>query len=322
MSFDRMTVADVQEQVGNLQPNVLSFRQALNQVMSRYYDMGVFKGMARKVVFANGSSTGVITLGHRWQSLLGISMENGRPLPVYGQFHEWMELGNGYIEPDELTMVGVIDMGDGWVTSVDIATEGTLRWKIYSSDDAGKKIRLFGLGTVDGEEDQEVYEDGALGLEITTAYPTVDTTQTFSDLGPPYGGVQIPANMVGTSELYVVNSGTATLLARYEAGETRPSYRRYKTGVVDDTPILCFCKARFNPYRNDTDFVEPCCIGAIVAGMQGLQKERAMEFDEASKLWTYGQRLWNVQLRQFMGSAKPRFPILGRELMTGPTTVN
>lgn len=323
MSFDRMTVADVQEQVGNLQPNVFTFLQALNQVMSRYYDMGVFKDMARKVVFANGSSTGIITLGPRWLSLLGISVENGRPLPVYGQFHEWMELGNGYVEPDELTMVGVIDMGGGYVTTVDIETEGTLRWKIYSSQDAGKKVRIFGLGTVNGVENQEVYDSsGVKGIELTTVDATVDTAQTFSDLSPPYGGVKIPSNMVGASELYVVNSGVATLLARYEPGETRPSYRRYKTGVVDSTPILAFCKLRFNPYRDSTDFVDPCCIGAIVAGMQALQKERAMEFDEAFKQWEYGKRLWMVQLRQFMGSAKPRFPILGRELMVGPTTVS
>jgi hypothetical protein len=318
----KMSISDLSDQLSGLTPGGMTFIQAVSQVMARYYDAGIFKDLVARVVVSAGTSTGFITLPPQYECVLGIQCQNGQPLPVYGQFHEWQELGIGFIQPDEMTMAGVLDMGDGFITNTDIATEGTLRFKIYNAGDAAKTVRLFGVGTVNGLTNQVIYDSsGVLGLSLTTANPTADTTQTFSSLSPPFGGIQLPSNMVGMSELYVVNGATATLLARYEPGETRPARRRYKLGVVETDNILALCKLRFRPYRNNTDFVVPANVGALMAGLQALTKERALQYEEAYKIWPVGIDLLQTQLKSFRGSNKPRLPFLGKELMTGPTTV-
>lgn len=216
-------------------------------------------------------------------------------------------------------MVGCIDMGDGWCVQNDIATEGTLRFKILNAADTGKTIRIQGLGTVNGTANRVIYNAaGELGITATTANPTVDFSQTFSDLSPPYGSIQIPDTMLGYSQLYVVNSGVETLLATFEPGETRPCYRRYKTGIIDNTDILTFCKMRFVPYRDDTDVVIPANVGALKFGLLALQKENALDIDSAEKMWAKSTQLLNRQLKAFRGSAKPAFPILGPEMNTSP----
>jgi hypothetical protein len=313
MSNSKMTVADLSEILADYVPPSFTFLQALNQVQGRFYDAGYYKDMTAKVVFDNGTSTGIISLPRRYGSLLGVSTERGAPLPIYGQYNQWKELSVGYYHPNEYTDAGVTDMGDGYPITTDITTEGVLRWTIASAGDATKSIRLFGTsgGNVifnsSGEE----------GITLNTANPTADTTQTFDNVT----GVQIPDTMVGRSTLSVVNGGVATTLATYEPGETRPSYRRYKTGVIE-TDIIGYCSLRFIPYRDDTDWVVPANVGAIKTGFQALVKEDAMNYDEAAKLWGYAIRLLNLQLKAFRGAAKPSLPSIGRpELMSSPRSV-
>lgn len=305
-----MSVADLESILADYTPQGYTFIGILNQVQSRFYNSGCYKDMAMKIAFANGTTTGLVSLPRRCLSLMGISTERGAPLPIYGQFHQWAELSIGYVSPNEYTDVGVMDAGDGYPITVDIATEGTLRWTISNVADAAKSIRIFGTsaGAV-------VFNStGEEGITLTTASPTADTTQTFDNVT----GIQIPDTMVGRSTLSVVNGATVTLLGTYEPGETRPSYRRYKTGVVDAN-IIAFCQLRFIPYRDTTDFVVPCNVGAIKAGMLALQKEDALNLDEAAKMWGYAIRLLNLELKAFRGAAKPSMPAFSRpELMSGP----
>lgn len=321
--MSRMTIDDLSDVLGGYVPGGLTFLGATNQIVARWFDEGMYEGLAAKVVFANGTSTGIINLPRAYEALMGLACENSIPVPVYGQFREWRELGLGWVEPSDMNVVGVIDMGDGWPTTVDIATEGTLRFKILNAADAGKTIRIQGLGTVNGTANRVVYDaTGGLGVTATTANPTVDFTQTFSSLAPPYGSIQIPDTMVGYSQLYVVNGGVETLLATFEPGETRPCYRRYKTGIVENTDIITFCKLRFLPYRDDTDVVLPTNIGALKFGLLALQKEDALAIDEAEQMWAKSRQLLQKQLKAFRGSAKPAFSILGAQAMlTSPRSV-
>lgn len=318
----KMTVSDVSSALLRFASSPAYFKAELSQVMDRYYREGLFKDLVAKVVIPEGTTTGFITLKPEYESLEGIACEHGAPLPIYGQFREWKEMSIGYVAPNEMTQVGVIDMGDGYVTTADIATEGTLRFQILNASDAGKTVRINGRGTVNGTDDVRVYDStGLLGINLTTVSPTADTTQTFSEVTD----IQLPENMLGRSRLYVVNSGTATLLAEYEPGETRPCYRRYKIGVVEDQNIMAFCKLRFLPYRANTDWVRPANLGAIKAGFQALTRENAQQYNGdqgASAMWAYGIRLMNQQLKSFRGGAKPRVNFTGKELLSGPSQVN
>jgi hypothetical protein len=316
----KLTAADIYQSLSSFVPGGMTYLEALSQVQSRYYDEGLWKDLMAKVVITGGNTTGFVTLDRRYLSLEGIAVENGLPMPVYGAFHEWQELGMGYIEPDELSMNGVVDMGDGFVTTADIATEGTLRLKIYSASDAGKKARIHGYGTVNSITGQRVFDSSAVdGIQLTLVDPTADTTQTFSSVSD----LQLPENMVGVCELYVVNGATATLLGRYEPGECRPCYRRYKLGTIESTEdVIAYCKLRFTPYRNNSDFVVPACVGAIKAGFQALTKENALNYKEAFSIWAYGKNLLQNQLKAFKGAAKPGFGWMGKQNASSPSTVS
>lgn len=312
----KLTAADVYASLSSFVPGGMTFLEALTQVQSRYYDSGIWKDLVAKVVISGGNTSGFVTLDRRYLAFLGVACENGSPLPVYGQHHEWQELGLGFIEPDEMSIDGIIDMGDGFPTTADIATEGTLTIKIYNSSDAGKRIRIHGYGTVNSVTGQRVFDsNGVDGIELTMVDPTAATTQTFSKVVD----LQLPSNMLGVCELY----RGSTLLGRYEPGETRPCYRRYKLGTIESTEdVIGICKLRFTPFRNNTDFVVPACIGAIKAGFQALVKEDAMQYGQANEIWAFGERLLSNQLKSFKGSAKPSFGWQGKALMSGPASVN
>lgn len=290
----------------------MTFLSALNQVMARYYDSGIWKDLLARMSFPNGSPNGIINLDYQYLALVGLCLKGGSPMAIYDQTHPWQELSFGWVDPADYTMAGVEDMGDGFPAPVDIETEGVLKLALLNAADAGKTVRFFGL--YDDNEFQVRDTTGALGVNLTTVSPNASTTQTFSTLT----GVQLP-DMVGLCQLYVVNGSTSTMLAEYEPGQTRPSYRRYKTGK-NDAEILAFCRKRFLPYKNMTDFVEPANIGAIKTGFQALTKENALNYKEAGNLWAIGQSLLNLQLQSFRGSAKPIIKIAGKQLASGPST--
>lgn len=322
-----LTLGDARRLIGGYTPGGFEFLDAMNQVQQRFYDDGMYDGLAAKLVITGGTSSGFVTPPPWVESLLGFQAEHGQPCPLYGEYHEWQELGIGYIDPSTMTMIGIISMGDGYFVDTDIATEGTLRFKIYDSADAGKTIRIGGLGTVNSITGREIFDStGQRGIELTTVDPTADTTQTFSDLSPPFGTLQIPEDMKGMSELYVVNSGTATLLGRYNPGDSRPCRMRYKLGVTTQN-LLGFCKLRFIPARSDTDVLRPSNLGAFKLGLMALQKEDSLNFygeNGSLAIWANAKKLLMNQLKSKRGANKPAFPIMGlnRGMIMAPPTVS
>ncbi len=308
----KLTAQDIENLIGYLTPGQYTFLQALNIVMDRFYSSGVWKDLLARMSFPNGSPDGIINLDYQYASLMGLSLKGGSPMAIYDQTHPWTELSFGWVDPADYTMAGVEDLGDGFPAPVDIETEGTLKLTLLNAGDAGKTARFFGL--YDDNQFQVRDVAGALGVNLTTVSPSATTSQTFSTLK----GVQLPS-MLGLCQLYVVNGSTSTLLAEYEPGQTRPSYRRYKTGK-NEAEILAFCRKRFIPYQNPTDFVEPANIGAIGTGFQAITKELAQQFDEAAKIWAYADILLQKQLQAFRGSAKPTIKTLGKQLASGPST--
>ncbi len=308
----KLTAGDIENLIGYLTPGQYTFMQALNLVMDRFYNSGIWKDLLARMSFPNGSPDGIINLDYQYASLVGLSLKGGSPMAIYDQTHPWQELSFGYVDPADYTMSGVEDMGDGFPAPVDISTEGTLKLTLLDAEDAGKTARFFGL--YDSNQFQVRDTTGALGINLTLASPSSSTTQTFSTLT----GVQLPG-MVGLCQLSVVNGSTVTLLAEYEPGQTRPAYRRYKTGK-NDAEILAFCRKRPPIYANATDFVEPANIGAIGTGFQAITKELSQQFDEANKIWAYAKELLNEQLKSFRGSAKPIIKSLGKQLASGPST--
>jgi hypothetical protein len=311
----KLTLADVKAIVGRYCSSTANQTADINQVMSRYWDKGIFKDMLFRYVFQTGAGdTGMIALPRQCLSLVGIDF-NGYPAPVYNQTHQYQELGFGYMDPQQYSMRGVVDLGDSHPTYRSIAsistTAGKLRFTIDSAADAGKTVRLFGTSDTAGTR---IYDSsGVLGEQLTTVSPFNDTVRSYCDVTD----IQIASGFVGYSHLsYIAADGTVTEIADFEPGDVRPSFRWYATGV-SDTAIQVLTRERFIPYANETDWVKPPNIGAIKLGLQALTQEDAMQKEKSMALWAEGEQLFNDQLEAMRGNIQPRFTFTGGKTTLG-----
>ena len=255
----RLTVADARKLTYRIinpdDPNDPAYLPALNEVCERFFNSGKWNGTIVSVLF--DSSAGFITLPPEFLCVLGGQYYNV-PVPTYTQFAEYIESGTGQIDETLGRASALFDMGDGWCTQTDITGDCTLRVKITSSDDAGETVRLFGKD----EDGNEIYSNGSQGVELTLASPSADTTQQFSVIT----GMQADP-LVGAWSLWQVIGGVETQIGSYRPGETRPRYRRYKTGVTEQA-IRVICQRRFVPMTEETDWVIPGNLGAIRLGLE------------------------------------------------------
>ena len=305
----RLTVADCRTalytEVDATDINSVLFLPALNEVVERYINSGKWKGATPRVTLPVDGRN-YISLPYWYQSVLVMRYQKV-PRPIFTQFYEFSESGPGEI-PDADNWTGVmVDLGDGFPTQVDIVDAGPLRITITTASDAAKTIRLFG----EDENGNDIYSsDGSLGINVTTAYPTVTTSQTFSKVT----GVQAASTIVAQWTLSVINDGTPVLLSTYWPGETRPHYRRYQTGILNEA-IQLICHRRFVPLRNETDWVIPGNQTALRYGLKALTYEKAGQIDMAQAAFTTGLNYLNQEAKAARGGARPSLNMLSLGLM-------
>jgi hypothetical protein len=305
----RLTVADCRTalytEVDATDINSVLFLPALNEVVERYINSGKWKGATPRVTLPVDGRN-YISLPYWYQSVLVMRYQKV-PRPIFTQFYEFSESGPGEI-PDADNWTGVmVDLGDGFPTQVDIVDAGPLRITITTASDAAKTIRLFG----EDENGNDIYSsDGSLGINVTTANPTVTTSQTFSKVT----GIQAASTIVAQWTLSVINDGTPVLLSTYWPGETRPHYRRYQTGVLNEA-IQLICHRRFVPLRNETDWVIPGNQTALRYGLKALAYEKAGQIDMAQAAFTTGLNYLNQEAKAARGGARISLNIIPLGLM-------
>lgn len=304
----RLTVADASlflEQYSG--PN---FMPRLNLVLARYTSSGLWNGVCNESFYGSGTGgLGYITLSRYDESILGVDF-CCRPQLVYNQFYQFNPIGIGYVPEDKKGCGSLYDMGDGFVTQRDITGTCTLRLKLEDPADAGKTVRFYGKD----EDGKEIYTSaGIKGSTLTTVSPSADTTQLFTSLS----GIQFPF-FQGYVTLWQVILGVETQIGVYAPGETRPCYRRYKTGIIDDNvPIRLFCRQRFLPVVAPTDWVIPGNLGALKFGLLAIIHEDAGRLEEGRASWLEGERLLNEELSAIRGSAITTLRVMGNDTLQG-----
>lgn len=267
-----LTVSSIRAFYEYLAAKPTTFIRQLNEVTNRLMNHeALWAGCSDEVLFAT-STRNYIVLPRQFVAILGVD-RCCAALPVFSQFHQYIEMGLGWVNPAEMTMAGLID--DAF-TCTQIETSGTftLRIKLSTNSDAGKLIRFFG----EDENSLPIYTSGSGfdGINYTTVFPLGNTTQQFTKLT----GIQAPPNMVGRWTLWQVVSGTEVQVGTYEPGETNPMYRKYKVGVRHDPDVIrCYCSRQWIPAMTETDFVYPGCLSAIKMGFKALQLEDANKKD-------------------------------------------
>lgn len=304
MFASRITVADARAQLERFAASSTSFISDLNFVQESFIDFLTHNSFVEQVDFGNGTTTGYITLPRQFISCMGVSGDRV-PVQTYSQFHQYQELGIGFQLADKITVPGIFDMGDGFCTQGDIPQNsyGELRFVISDPSDASKPIRVFGLD----ENGTEIFDpNGASGIPLLTASPSVTTTQLFSKVTD----LQFP-QFKGYVSLFWMNSGVPVQLGYYAPGETRPRYRRYATGIVSpEITVRMLCRRRFIPVVNETDWVVPGNMRALKLGLQALTQENGSRMDLAAAFQANANILLQNNMKSYRGSATVRFPFM------------
>ncbi len=299
-----LTIADARRLIGDLF-NAEDFVGLLNRASERVINSGLWKGAISYAAFP--TVTNYFTLPYQFLSVIGAQWFRC-PVPVFGQFHDFVIGGPGQPLSGFPPQGIVEDLGDGYPTQSDIPTDAsTLRITISNSADAGKIFRLFG----EDANDRQIFDSHGMGLNLTTINSSADTTQTFNAIT----GVQAPVNgdgssaMIGSWTLSSVSGATVTELGYYYPNEARPSYRRYRIGVTSSTntqvpnAVTVLVRKRFLPVYKETDPLLIDNIGALTFGMQAIDSENAK--NPAQPLWDQCFAILNQELHATRGAARP-----------------
>ncbi len=290
--FDsRLTVQDVRLSLESITGGE-QFLSFLNQSMERLINSGKYKGIKVKTRFA--SSTGFITLPPNYLSVLGMTYRSC-PVPVFGEWHEYVESGPGIIDDAECWGGILQDMGDGFCSQLDIDPDSQGVLRIYSaSADDGKLVRIFGK---DVNGDAIFDATGVEGEEVTLAFPYVATTNTYS----VFNGFQKPRTK--SNVRVKVNGVTEYQIASYLPSETRPRYRRYKTGTTEEA-IEVLCQRRYFPVSAETDWVTPGNLGAHKNMIIALKNESENQGDLYLQFKATALSLLDDEARASRGGAR------------------
>jgi len=289
--------------VNQSNPNDVLFLQYLNRACQRMTNSGKWLGSIDEITIQpteiNDSLIGFVTLDRRHQSILGTNFR-WCPAPVYSQWHKYTENGPGWVDPTWSYGGSLIDCGDGW-PSQRVITEGTsptLRFEISNPLDAGKIVRLFGK-----KDNKTIFSSDGEGVQLVTAFPFADTTQTFDKLT----GIQ-KVQMLGNQTLHTVDGATVYQIGEYEPTETRPCYHRYQTNILPTTgenrAIKILAQRRWVELVAETDWVIPGNLEALDSALRAQQQQDTYQTAAALALWGECYSILNQEARAQRGAAQ------------------
>lgn len=295
----RLVLADCREPLepylpGTSAQRAANFRGKINQVIERLTYSGKWKGAVVTVAF--DSSAGFITLGPRFLASLAATYDR-YPVQTFNQWHQYVECGPGTID-ETLDWVGqLIDEGDGFVSTSDVSDAGSVR--LYSTGaDNGKTVRIEGIQQETG---LPIYDnDGNLGEELVLSAPFVQSAYHYSSVTAV---AKEATKGYVTMKILPSGGGSEYELSVYEPSETRPCYRRYKTGVAEKT-IRILCQRRFFPVVAETDWVIPGNLAALKFGLIALNLEDQGYEEAADTNWNTAYKWLNAEAKSLRGGAK------------------
>jgi len=252
-----------------------------------------------------------------------------RPVPVYNQFYEYMQFGNGRMQQRRLncagTKVRAAYTRNNAVLFTDL-TNGPQVINVYPTDNAdaqgGKRMLVQGLD----QNGQPVYtNDGTntiLGEFVTLKMPFVSTVNQFTSIT----GIQKDVT-AGPVQIFQMSptTGDQILLSTLEPGEQTTQYRRY---FFDCLPCSCctpanipvtsqncippqitaIAKLELIPVVNDTDWLLFQNLEAVIEEAQAVRFSE-MDTESSQKQVEIHHkraiRLLNGELGHYLGVNTP-----------------
>lgn len=303
------TLADVKRVLGNLftDADLLPY---VNQSLEALVNMGIWKGVIGYAAFPSVNNT--FALPYQYLAVIGAAWFRCS-VPVFGQFHDFVEGGPG-LPIANLPPEGIVeDLGDTYATAIDPPTSySTLRIQTDLPIDNGKVFRVFGVSN--GIQVDDVFGQGM--------YITVNTNETT--VFDQVTGIQPPMNddgssaMIGAYTVYSVSpTGVQTNIAYIYPNQVYPQFRRYRIGVTSSSnnqfpnAVTVLVRRRYMPVFKDSDWIIPGNIRALKSAMQAIDTEASR--NDATKLWAQAAAALDQELHATRGSARPEmnYEVLG-----------
>lgn len=292
-------------------PNDPSVAATINLAASRLLNSGKYKGCLSNVVFPTGDDKlrDYVSLPSHLISIEGITVWDF-PIPVWGEFYQFVETGPGRIEdlenadgtPSDAVRnwgtMGAVDLQDGHSTFLNIpfGVSGYIRLEPQNAGDAGKVFHIDGIG----DDSREVYgTTGIRGIDGVLAYPHVDTTIKLRDIT----GFQKDRTL-GYVKMSVLIAGIPFQISDYSPYDIVPVYHRYRVGRISK-PIRAICKRRHQDAIFDTDLLYPGDLSSLRLMVQQIRSETALDYNLAQAGKQMGLDYLNDVSRSTRGKAQP-----------------
>lgn len=303
-----LSVASVRALYESLAGSSAQFIPALNEVTARLMTSDIWHGCTDEVLFPSSTSTQLV-LPRQFVAILGYDFNNV-PLPTWSTFHQYVEKGIGWVDPDRMQIGGLIADTDV-CHQVPISGTVTLRVKPSLAIDADKVIRFFG----NDQNGQPIYTQpsGVEGIDLTTAVPSSDTTQQFTHLSM----IQCQSEMLGAWTLWQVSGGQETQIGTYQPKDNIPTFRRYKLGMRQAADVIrCYCRRQWMPVYSETDPVFPGHLPALKFGFKARQLENANKMGSdrepnSDSMWARADAELDKLLAVRRGSELPSLKMIG-----------
>lgn len=310
----RITVAMARATSQQFASSPANFVTELNLVCEKLMAGEMWNDTLGIVEFRNGTGTGLITLPPQYASVVGWELF-GNAEPVFDTWREWQEGGFGHIDTSKFRTDAFYEVSGGAVAQNDIpnGVPGYIQLFPNNPADAGKTCRFFGLD----QNNEPIYDStGAMGVALTSAFPSSQTTQLFNSLT----GVQLPG-FIGASNLYANQGGAKSFLSFYPPKTVIPYFKRYRVGPwvpnpaqPNCVPIRAFCRLQHMDVSDETDYVNPGNRNALEIGLQALKERRANNTAVEDQKWARAYQELDNDLAQYRGAAQITLRLEGMAL--------
>jgi hypothetical protein len=277
------------------------FKNSLNQVLSRIYNMGTYRDLT--IQYSLPVVDNCITLPDEADSVLHTIVDN-QPVPVRSLWHDFKSVGMG-VGAADLTW-GLVDAGFHPLKRLIETETDTLH--IVPSDQSPSRSNF------DPDDNESVVVTATDGdkiyASVTNSVSNNDVTLTFAEDINSVISIQFD----GLTDCYDIRTNAAdpdTTIATIgpDSGVTR--YRRFRLNrsTNGQTNVHVLCKRAFQPVRNGTDIVYVSNVGALKHGMLGRLMEDNADIERSEYHWNKCVQLMEEEAATSRGAAIPRLNV-------------
>jgi hypothetical protein len=277
------------------------FRNSLNQVLSRIYNMGTYRDLT--IQYSLPIVDNCVTLPDEADSVLHTIVDN-QPVPVRSLWHDFKSTGMG-VGAADLTW-GLVDAGFHPLKR--LITEPTDILFVVPSD---KSVIKSYFSAFDGSRIHIMATDGSQMYESNTfvgsgeAIPLTFSSEINSVVSIQYDGL----SDIFDIRTNALDSDTTIATVGPDSGVTR--YRRFRLNrsTNGQTVVHVLCKRAFQPIRSDDDIVYVGNVGALKHGLMGRLMEDNADIERAEYHWNKCMQLMEEEAATSRGAAIPRLNV-------------